>query len=115
MPRKLTHIDFLNRSAKIHSNKYDYSMAKYINSFTYVSIICPIHGEFKQKAYSHIYGCGCPLCGNGTITKEKFILKANKTHKNKYDYSKIEYKNLSTKVKIVCPIHGDFFHDQVII
>jgi len=41
-------------------------------------------------------------------TKEEFINKSNKTHKNKYDYNLVEYKNSRTKVKIVCNIHGIF-------
>lgn len=40
--------------------------------------------------------------------KQKFILKAQGTHGNKYDYSKVNYVNSSTKVTITCSIHGDF-------
>lgn len=39
---------------------------------------------------------------------ESFIARANAVHKNKYDYSKVEYKNVRTKVIIACPTHGDF-------
>ena len=41
-------------------------------------------------------------------TKEQFIKEAKLIHNNKYDYSLVEYKNNSTKVKIICPIHGVF-------
>jgi hypothetical protein len=41
-------------------------------------------------------------------TKEEFIEKAIKVHVNKYDYSKVEYVNSSTKVIIICKKHGDF-------
>ena len=34
---------------------------------------------------------------------EKFI----EVHGDKYDYSKLEYKDTHTKVKIICPIHGE--------
>ncbi|MFM2393874.1 MAG: Pacmanvirus [Bacteroidota bacterium] len=37
-----------------------------------------------------------------------FIENANKLHCYKYDYSLTEYFNIRTKVKIICPIHGDF-------
>lgn len=40
---------------------------------------------------------------------EKFIDKANKIHKNKYDYSKVEYVDSQTKVCIICPKHGEFW------
>ena len=41
-------------------------------------------------------------------TKEDFIKKSNMIHNNKYDYSKVIYINNKTKVKIYCPIHGEF-------
>ena len=37
-----------------------------------------------------------------------FIEKAKQVHVDKYDYSKVEYKNNSTKVTIICPEHGPF-------
>lgn len=40
--------------------------------------------------------------------KENFIKKANETHNNYYDYSKVEYVNTHTKVLIICPEHGEF-------
>ena len=42
---------------------------------------------------------------------EWFIQKARKVHGNKYDYSKINYKNSRTKMIIGCPIHGEFLQD----
>lgn len=37
-----------------------------------------------------------------------FISKSTKIHNNKYDYSQVNYINNSTKVKIICEIHGEF-------
>ena len=42
-------------------------------------------------------------------TTEEFIAKAKTVHGDKYDYSKVEYKNNRTKVCITCPEHGDFW------
>lgn len=42
------------------------------------------------------------------LTLESFIEKANLKHNYKYDYSQVEYKNSSTRVKILCVIHGQF-------
>ena len=42
------------------------------------------------------------------LTTEQFIKKAKQVHKNTYDYSLVEYVNNSTKVKIICSIHGEF-------
>ena len=42
------------------------------------------------------------------LTTEEFIAKAKAVHGDRYDYSKVEYVNNQTPVKIVCPIHGGF-------
>ena len=41
--------------------------------------------------------------------KEEFIEKARKVHGDKYDYSKVNYINSTTKVCIICPEHGEFW------
>lgn len=42
------------------------------------------------------------------LTTEEFIQKARKVHGDKYNYSLVDYKNAHTKIKIICPIHGEF-------
>lgn len=37
-----------------------------------------------------------------------FINLAINIHGNRYDYSKVDYVNMKTKVIIICPIHGEF-------
>lgn len=41
-------------------------------------------------------------------TTEKFVEKAKEIHCNFYDYSNTVYVKYKQKVKITCPIHGDF-------
>ena len=43
------------------------------------------------------------------LTTEIFIEKAKKVHGDKYDYSKVHYVDATTKVCIICPIHGEFW------
>ena len=43
------------------------------------------------------------------LLKVDFISKSNQVHNNKYDYSKVEYINTTTKVCIICPEHGEFW------
>lgn len=108
---------FIKKSQEIHKNYYDYSKVNYINTKTKVCIICPEHGEFWQTPNSHLLGKGCPECGktkatkSHTLTKEEFINKANIIYNNKYDYSKVDYKNNHTKVCIICPKHGEFWQE----
>ena len=44
-------------------------------------------------------------------TTASFIRQAVKIHGDLYDYSKTEYKGYSTKVLIICKIHGEFFQN----
>ncbi|MBR6516374.1 MAG: hypothetical protein IKT40_05915 [Bacilli bacterium] len=48
-----------------------------------------------------------------TDKTKNFIEKARNIHGNKYDYSKVEYINNSTKVCIICPIHGEFYQTPI--
>lgn len=41
--------------------------------------------------------------------REYYINKAKEIHGDKYDYSKIIFKNVSSKVEIICPKHGSFW------
>ena len=41
-------------------------------------------------------------------TTKQFIEEARLVHGDRYDYSKSEYVNATTKIIIVCPIHGEF-------
>ena len=104
-------ISFVEKAKSVHNDKYDYSKVEYINSKTKVCIICNEHGEFWQRMDSHLNGCGCPKCAidNSTLTLDDFIKKAIEIHGDKYDYSKVEYKNTETKVCIICPEHGEFW------
>jgi hypothetical protein len=95
---------------EIHSHKYDYSKAEYLNSKTKMCIICPEHGEFWQNHNKHgSTKQGCPVCAGKQVGNAKeFTEKAKEVHGDKYDYSKVEYIKRHKKVTIVCPIHGAF-------
>ncbi len=41
-------------------------------------------------------------------TQEEIIAEFKKVHGSFYNYSKVEYKNSSTKVVVICPVHGEF-------
>ena len=115
MSKKLTREEFVERARKVHGDKYDYSKVEYKSSADKVEIICPAHGSFWQSPLKHLAGQGCPTCGrerfinSRRLTTEKFIEKARVIHGDKYDYSRVDYKNCDSNVEIVCPIHGPFF------
>ena len=114
MPARLSKEQFVEKARQIHSDKYDYSFVEYVNNSTHVKIVCPIHGEFKQTPNAHLMGQACPECGKKIKADKKrlsvsdFIKNAKKVHGNKYDYSLVEYNSSKSKVKIICPVHGEF-------
>lgn len=107
---KLSQVDFIEKCKKIHDNKYDYSITIYKNTRCYINIICPKHGIFNQLSGNHLKGMGCSECDNDKrkIKIKDFIERSNNIHNNKYDYSTVKYINSMSKIKIICPSHGEF-------
>lgn len=107
--------EFVEEALKVHGNKYDYSKVQYRKNSENVCIICPKHGEFWQTPSNHLYGQGCPKCGrkrtneSRRLNTESFIQKALKIHGDRYNYSRVNYINSTTKVCIICPKHGEFY------
>ena len=105
---------FIKDAKIIHGDKYDYSKVYYKGAFKLVTIICPIHGEFEQQPHVHLMGCGCKECGKNIISQknktsfEEFVKRANNIHNNKFIYPIQEINNQHDKIKIICPIHGEF-------
>ena len=102
--------DFVDKSKKIHDDKYDYSLVDYVNNRIKVKIICPKHGTFEQSPKSHTDNkSGCPMCNKTHKSNTKdFIKKAKEIHGDLYDYSLVKYINAITNIKIICPKHGTF-------
>lgn len=77
--------------------------------------MCKKHGEFNQRPQCHFFRKhGCPTCAseeNGEKSRKgvkKFVEEASLVHNNFYDYSLVDYQMNKTKVKIICPVHGEF-------
>jgi len=103
------------------ADKYDYSLVEYKDTKTKVSIACSKHGVFQQTPGSHLRSKhGCDKCAfdsstvknsSNTTTWVAEILRKYPENAEKYDYSRVDYKNANTKVKIGClrdPEHGFF-------
>jgi hypothetical protein len=108
--------DFKSKAKEIHGERYDYSKVVYDKAKDEVIIICQTHGQFEQCPGSHLQGHGCPECGilmqvlARTCTTEEFKNKAKEIHGDRYDYSKVDYKNNKLPVVIICCTdgHGEF-------
>ena len=113
--KRLSNIySFEKKALKIHCDFYDYSKSIYEHSEKPIIIICPIHGEFEQLPSVHLKGSKCPQCAEEnrikltSLSLKEFINGAKEIHGDFYDYSLTEYINSKIKVKIICPIHGEF-------
>jgi len=101
--------DFIKECAIIHNKKYDYTNTRYRGRSSLITIICPIHGEFEQRASEHLRGYGCPQCaGNQPLSTDEFIYKAKNVHGNRYNYPGLIYTRSKDVVEVECQQHGRF-------
>jgi len=109
--KNFTTEEFIIKAKLIHGDKYDYSKVKYFDSHTKIQIKCITHNYiFEQTPTNHLSGgCGCSKCNKNQLkSTDEYIQEAKKIHGEQYDYNKVNYINSSTKVIIICPIHGEF-------
>jgi len=96
----------------------------YTGKNTDITIICPNHGNFLVKFGSTHRGIKCRGCAqNKAMPKrieslnaaadrkrasrfENWLKRAEDMHGKKYDYSKVNYKTMKSRVLIGCAIHG---------
>jgi hypothetical protein len=105
--------NFVKRSGVIHKRKYGYEKTIYVKATEKVIITCPTHGDFLQTPNNHLAGHGCPKCKGvkKSLSVEDFMHKAKAAHKGRYKYADLSDRRLTTKIKIVCPSHGEFTQD----
>ncbi len=121
---KLTTEEFIERSKKIHGDKYDYSQSIYINNSEKIKIICKKHGDFYQNPKNHYAtGQGCPKCCNNCYSKMQiiwldFISKFHNIHiQHALNDGEFLIPNTNYKADGYCKenntiyeFHGDFYH-----
>lgn len=103
--------NFIERVREKHGDTQDQSKTVQTKARNLVCIICKKHGTFQQKAISHLIGHGCPTCGiqkcakNISVDFESFVQRAREKHGDKFQYRKKTYKDISSKLQIICPVH----------
>lgn len=85
----------------------------YRGAFEKVTLICSKHGDFKMAPNNILFSKYnlCNKCSKEIIEenfRKDFFVKAKKVHGNLYDYSEVDYKNNTRKIRIKCKIHGVF-------
>ena len=73
--RGKTTTDLISEFVEVHGSKYDYSKVFYTNAKERIEIVCPKHGSFAQKPFSHILGTGCPKCAKSVSSDEVRLLE----------------------------------------
>jgi len=113
--RRLTQEDFLLRAREVHGRRYGYSESVFVTTSHTITIACPVHGKFTQKAASHLSGSGCRRCGfehkqnlGVKYTTKSFIKRAREVHGSRYSYKRAAYVSAGKHVEIECPVHGVF-------
>ena len=116
---RLTEEQFFERSYIQHGEYYDYNKSVIVDSKTKITIICPVHGEFKQATGDHMNGRGCLSCGHSErglssrLDTATWLARVKETHGDLYDYSESIYVTSNDKIKIICAIHGPFMQRPV--
>jgi len=107
--------EFIRRAQELHGDRYDYTQTVYRGKAWKVTVKCPEHGLFEQRAADHMRrGYGCPVCAQlvrnekQTLTHDQFIDLSRTVHGDRYDYSKAVYTKSIEPVTIICREHGAF-------
>jgi len=97
MPRKKTLQEVIAEFREVHGDYYDYSLAKYVNSFTKMEVGCPVHGQFEVTPGHHRKGVGCRKCyfESQKTSKEEFVARAQ--------------PHFGEKVRLYCRTHREVF------
>lgn len=113
---KRTNESVIEDFKEIHGDSYNYSLVSYENNTSKLTIICPIHGEFKMSYKKHVNRKqGCKKCGivkrseNRTLGFQDWINKFRKVHGDLYIYPNQNIVNGLTPIRIICKEHGEFW------
>ncbi len=107
--------DFENKANEIHNFKYTYKENTYTAIKDKVVITCPIHDDFKQAAYSHLQGVGCPLCATSGFDEQKpailYYLKVNggQAYKIGITNKTVQERFSNTELQLIEIIHTQYF------
>jgi hypothetical protein len=110
--RKHTTEDFIALGRKHFGTFYDYSKTVFTGVTKTLTIICPIHGEFQQRAWEHMQGHGCNRCKFDMKSKlQKLPLSVWEERLKAYplitaqNWGDLGYHS---EVLLTCQIHGNF-------
>lgn len=111
--RYKTSDDIIKNLKKIYKSNFDYSKINYTKATIKICIICNKCCKTFFQTFNQLKkGKGCPYCNSLKKNNEKFIKEAKVVHKDKYNYSLVNYINRRTKVQIICNKCGKMFEQM---
>lgn len=108
---------FAERAARVHGGAYAI-LSLPENSHDTVRLNCPKHGDFEQKAFSHLDGHGCYQCGQNTnhaqLEVAAFIesLGVRIEHEDRQVLSGLHIDIWAPDLRIGVEYHGSFWHTE---
>lgn len=123
---RLSHDEVITKLRQVFGDQYALSQVDVTRTSDRIQLECKTHGPFALTAHRAFQGNGCPKCARTASNPHRlarlrervasahehrwirFLDQAQKTHGNRYDYSRIEFRTQRNPVTIICPVHGEF-------
>jgi len=103
----LTIQDYLAEFHYVHNGEYTYKL--FNTSDTNITVICKIHGEFKQNKNYHRRGSKCPKCQHRSLTPAEKRENTSKLVNTNVDISITDFtKNYLEPNSAICRLHGSY-------
>lgn len=110
---------WVQKLKKKYKGKYSYPKIKteYIPSIrvrdTFITAICPEHGEFRINLWFHLQNCYCSGCVDRKerrfLSVAEFVAQSREQFEDRFDYSLVEkFKTVNHHVDLICRRHGRF-------
>lgn len=110
---RFTTEDFINICAPLFNGKYTYANTVYHGSKEQITITCPIHGDYTQRAREHMDGHGCNTCKfeakkvNQTLSLDVWGERLKKHPHISFKQTPTEL-GYHSRADFTCDFHGDF-------
>jgi len=96
--------NFITLSKNVWGERFDYSECEYLGNNFKVKLFDTLRGKWiEQIPKTHLKGFEVKK-----LTKEDFLAECNSIYENKYTYDLDNYKNLNSRINIICQEHGKF-------
>ena len=106
---------FIEESKKIHGDAFSYELTEWKGYNNKLKVRCTKCGSIiERKPQNHLKGQGCEECYKNrlreemSIKEDEFLRRSKEKFGDKFDYSKMNYVNMTTPITLICNKHGEF-------